>query len=55
MRDAAVLDPQRAALASAVADQERRRTALTVAGEARQTEAASERMMESLRALGYVQ
>ena len=45
----------RAALARAVADDESRRATLSAAEDRERTDAASERMMESLRALGYVQ
>jgi len=53
--DAAVLRPQQEALGHAIAEDQRRRATLSGSGERERTEAASERMMESLRALGYVQ
>jgi arylsulfatase A-like enzyme len=53
--DPAVLAAQQEALAAAVAADTARRTALAASGEQQQGAVASERMMESLRALGYVQ
>jgi arylsulfatase A-like enzyme len=53
--DPAVLAPQRAALERAAAHDESRRAILSAELERPRTDAASERMMESLRALGYLQ
>jgi arylsulfatase A-like enzyme len=53
--DPALLAAQRSVLAAAEHDDAARRTALAAAGEKRHGEVASERIMESLRALGYVQ
>jgi len=53
--DAELLAAQRAVLAAAESADAARRSALTTAGERRQGTVASEEMMESLRALGYVE
>jgi len=53
--DPSVLAPQLSALAGATAADDARRASLSAAEERQRTDAASERMMESLRALGYVQ
>jgi arylsulfatase A-like enzyme len=53
--DQALIEPRRAALAVAAGDDRRRKEALSAAGSSAAPYAASERMIESMRALGYVQ